>query len=143
MYSRWTTETVSTIRGRIANGERSVFVANSRAFSLIELLVVITILSILMALLSPALKSAREMARSSVCMNNLKTLTEVSLLYETEHDGWFPCSNDGQPGCYAGWQAKIRHYLGGGVNGSSQNYSLNDWTLNPAGIKFEFRNNNG
>ena len=45
-----------------------------RAFTLVELLVVITIIGILIALLLPAVQAAREAARQAQCKNNLKQI---------------------------------------------------------------------
>ena len=58
-------------------------------FSLVELLVVIAIIGTLVALLLPAVQSAREAARRSQCINNLHQIAVAALNYESSH-GKFP-----------------------------------------------------
>ena len=61
-------------------------------FTLIELLVVIAIIAILAAILAPALSSARERAKLSTCMNNLKQLAFGTLAYADDNNGCNPMS---------------------------------------------------
>ncbi len=65
----------------------------TRGLTLIELMVVISILSILAALLLPALARAREMARRTFCNNNMKQIGLVLRMYADEAGGRFPAGS--------------------------------------------------
>ena len=62
--------------------------ARHSAFTIVELLTVILIISVLIALLMPAMVRARQHARSLVCQSNLRQIFQASLNRSVEHRGY-------------------------------------------------------
>jgi prepilin-type N-terminal cleavage/methylation domain-containing protein len=86
--------------------------ATRRAFTLVELLVVIAIIGTLVGLLLPAVQAAREAARQTSCMNNLKQLGQA---FHNHHDARnaFPSGSNGiRPGLAppANWASNWDQY---------------------------------
>jgi prepilin-type N-terminal cleavage/methylation domain-containing protein/prepilin-type processing-associated H-X9-DG protein len=59
-----------------------------KAFTLVELLVVISIIAMLLAVLMPALSKAREQGRQVICRTNEKTLVMAARLWSNDNDDW-------------------------------------------------------
>ena len=66
----------------------------SRAFTLLEILVVIALMASLMALLFPVFSQAREKARQSVCTANLRQIGQAMAMYAQDYDGLYPFGAD-------------------------------------------------
>lgn len=90
-------------------GRRSNRRAAGRGFTLVEMLVVIAIISILAALLSPALRKALDAAQATSCANNLRQLGLGWMSYIEDNDGWMPHTENIN---YNDWRTrKIRIYV--------------------------------
>lgn len=61
-----------------------------KAFTLTELIVVISIISLLMAILMPVLAVARQQSRTVVCLSNMRQLVIAASLYANNNDGYYP-----------------------------------------------------
>jgi prepilin-type N-terminal cleavage/methylation domain-containing protein/prepilin-type processing-associated H-X9-DG protein len=87
-----------------------------RAFTLIELLVVIAIIALLIGLALPALGTAREAGRQTVCLSNLRGIHAVVRMYADTHKGLTPAL--GQPyGSVPNWALVVQQ--AGGTSGST------------------------
>src|SRR4051794_13134372 len=89
-----------------------------RAFTLIELLVVIAIIGILVAMLLPALATAKAKSKRIACVSNMKQIDVAIVLWSMDHDGRYPWIvkpvEDGTYGLTEAWQhfAVIAEELG-------------------------------
>ena len=86
---------------------------SNRGFTLIELLVVIAIIAILAAILFPVFAQARESARKTSCLNNIKQLTTGWAMYLQDYDEQvIPFSSNGGSGGMAfPWNRLIQPYV--------------------------------
>jgi prepilin-type N-terminal cleavage/methylation domain-containing protein/prepilin-type processing-associated H-X9-DG protein len=123
---------------------------NTSAFTLIELLVVIAIIAILAAILFPVFAQARESARMSSCLSNMKQLSLAMIMYAQDYDETFAtgriycadppngvqhfrnggCNDgNGQTGTVWGWRSAIKPYVKNlGVYGCPSNNARNSPT---------------
>jgi prepilin-type N-terminal cleavage/methylation domain-containing protein/prepilin-type processing-associated H-X9-DG protein len=68
---------------------------DSQGFTLIELLVVISIIGVLMAILLPGLRAAKEQAQRVVCASQLRQLAMAHAMYQQSNEGWIvPATQD-------------------------------------------------
>lgn len=94
------------------------------AFTLVELLVVIAVISLLLSILVPSLSRARSMAKRTVCASNLRQIDLAVRLYLNAYDDTYPCAQDPvipeDPNIWLwmgrGWRGFIEPYLGGNID---------------------------
>jgi prepilin-type N-terminal cleavage/methylation domain-containing protein len=82
-----------------------------RGFTLIELLVVIAIIAILAAILFPVFARAREKARQTSCLANVKQLTLGILMYAQDYDEKIICTIGWPSNIWTPWHELIQPYV--------------------------------
>ena len=92
--------------------------ASAAAFTLVELLVVIGIIAVLMAILMPALRKAREASQAIKCASNLRQLGMATAMYVNENQGFlpYPTTFPGVPGDGSLWFNMVDPYLAAMTN---------------------------
>jgi len=78
------------------------------AFTLIEMLVVVAIISLLISILLPTLSKARDGVETDVCMNNLRNIMQGCTGYAVTHAGRLPSPN------WGGYAQDVNGWTGGG-----------------------------
>jgi prepilin-type processing-associated H-X9-DG protein/prepilin-type N-terminal cleavage/methylation domain-containing protein len=74
----------------VVNQKHPLFGVHQKGFTLVELLVVIGIISVLIAMLLPALNKARQAAKSVACMSNERQIGLAVMMYVNDNRGWLP-----------------------------------------------------
>ncbi|MBC7804600.1 MAG: DUF1559 domain-containing protein [Akkermansiaceae bacterium] len=113
-------------------------------FTLIELLVVIAIIAILAAILFPVFAQAREKARQTACLSNMKQIGNAMMMYVQDYDESLPLWNLGLVGIPVTvprdgyWSAKLTPYVKSGDPGAGDHGGV--WRCPSLGSQGEAEN---
>ena len=116
--------------------------ARKRAFTLIELLVVVAIIALPISILLPALGRAREQARVTKCIANLRSIGQAMHMYFNENNNWFPFEKVDWPQGYGSGLPASAFYYGGhpgrkvDMTGNWWGYTTFAFRTSPAGRPF-------
>jgi prepilin-type processing-associated H-X9-DG protein/prepilin-type N-terminal cleavage/methylation domain-containing protein len=113
---------------------RKPFFQGSKAFTLIELLVVIAILAIMIALVLPAMKNARDSGNNKKCVSNLMQMGVGLMAYVSDHDG---ALIPGAITTVGAWYHELDAYMGNQEGGSRSNFMSGNrpkWQCCPAKV---------
>ena len=96
-------------------------------FTLVELLVVISIIALLMAILLPALARAREQGKRSVCLNYQRQLTAAWMMYADDNSDKIVCGDAEE---YGDWETSTLLYACPGTDPTNSHCREKPWVLN-------------
>lgn len=107
----------------VPDRRRRLSAGSAGSFTLVELLIIIAIITILAALLLPALGKAREKGRSAHCISNLKQISTLWFLYFDLYDYNLPITGSAEV-FYARWHDYLFLYIENGSPGKTLTQKL-------------------
>jgi prepilin-type processing-associated H-X9-DG protein/prepilin-type N-terminal cleavage/methylation domain-containing protein len=115
------------------------------AFTLVELLVSLSIVAVLAVVLSSALSPSLGRSRATKCLDQLRQIGTAAQTYAAEHDGRLPGSQ--HEGALNSWALTLQPYLGGkalfrcpedGNKTRTRSYAMNDYLIPGAGSESDY-----